>query len=125
MLNGRNGLGGSVRRGSMKLALLAVCTMGSIAHADEKNGHVVSVGTCYSAPSAVSPGGFVVIATMDNGDHLALGDLGSGLATANLQLALSAQASQQSVYYQISSTPTICGQARGGVSSFVLNGSIN
>jgi len=63
--------------------------------------------------------------TLDNGDHLwwSLGD--TAVTGANLSIAISAQATQQSVYYQISSTQTVCGQTRARPDWFVVNGSIN
>ncbi len=67
---------------------------------------VVSIGVCWSGFNAV-------VAQMDNGDKLYLGNLSDELGRARLSIGLSAQASQENVCYQVQSTSTYCAAPRG------------
>ena len=97
--------------------LMAIGLESTSAHSAEVCGKVVEVGVCWSGFNAV-------IAQMDNGDKLYLGDLSNEVTKARLSIGLSAKASQDSVCYQIPSSGTYCSITRGNVEWWVQGGSI-
>jgi hypothetical protein len=75
------------------------------------------VGTCWSGYNAV-------IVTMDNGDLLTLGDITTDLTKTQYATALAARVAQDLVFYQVTTTQTICGLTRGNADWWVVGGSV-
>lgn len=88
-----------------------------LATAAEKSAHVTRVGTCWT-------GYWAVVASMDNGDSLLLGNLADDIGKARMAAALTAKATGDAVYYQIQSTETACSIVRSDVEWWVVGGSL-
>ena len=107
-----------LQRSTLWTAFACAATgLGTQASAAEVAAHVVSIGTCWTGYNAA-------IVTMDNGDHLYLGDISTDVVMSRYVLAVAAQATQQLIYYQVSSSSNICGETRGSPDWWVQGGSI-
>jgi hypothetical protein len=77
----------------------------------------VRVGTCWTGYNAV-------IVVMDNGDNLYLGDITQDIVKARYAMALLAQTTQQAIFYQVTTSATICGETRGSPDWWIDGGSV-
>ena len=92
--------------------------MSPAAHAAEKSGVPVRIGTCWTGYNAV-------IVVVDNGDNLYLGDITQDVVKARYAMAISAQATQQPIFYQVTTAPaTIRGETRGSPDYWIQGGSV-
>ena len=97
---------------SITLAFIA-----QIAVATEKSGVPIKVGTCWTGYNAA-------VVTMDNGDILYLGDITQDVVKARYAMAISAQLSQQPIFYQVTTSATICSETRGSPDWWMSGGSV-
>lgn len=95
----------------------ALVLAATAAEAVEKSARVVAVGTCWTGYNAV-------IATMDNGDALTLGNLDDALTKARMSQALVAMSTGELVWYQILASNPVCSATRSTVEWWIVGHSI-